>query len=291
MSAAYLYWLVRYVPDVARGERVNVAVIVGRDSGDWAVRVAPNLRRASRLGGDAGAIRPWLDRLQRSIDDYERPPLHLFTSPDDVRVTRAWLELVSHRFNNVLQISPATPVEAESAADGADFLFALLVATPEVANRSRTRTRIISDLAQLYERTANLEVGESLLSRPRAVIGRQRGRFDFAVIDDHVDQLSQVFAFDVQDVDSLEQQLQSWNFVVGCLRSDGAEVSAHGVTTRADAAVPIAVAFQEPPAGQSARHGEVFAAAREAWVSLGVRAIPSTELDQIPREARELIAA
>ena len=45
MNGAYLYWLVRDVPDVVRGEQVNVAVIVGQDGGDWAIRVAPDLRR------------------------------------------------------------------------------------------------------------------------------------------------------------------------------------------------------------------------------------------------------
>ncbi|GAA3773870.1 hypothetical protein GCM10022240_27170 [Microbacterium kribbense] len=289
MSTAYLYWLVRYVPDVARGEQVNVAVIVGRDDGDWAIRVAPDMRRASRLGGDASTLRPWLDRLQRSINDYERPPLELFASPDDVRVTRSWLELLSHRFNNALQISSASPVEADSAADGANFLFPLLVATPEPIRRSQTRTRIVSNLTELYERTAQLEIGESLLTRPRAAIGRQRGQFDFAVVDDQVDQLSQVFAFDVRDADVLERQLQSWNFVVSRLRNDGADITAQHTTAHANSDVAIAVAYQEPPAGHSEQHAEVFAAALEAWEGLDIHAIPSTQLEQIPRQARELV--
>lgn len=290
MSGDYLYWLVRYVPDVARGERVNVAVIVGRDTGDWAIRVAPNLRRASRLGGDASALRPWLERLERSIHAFEHPPLDLFAGSDDVRVSRSWLELLSHRFNNVLQVSSATPVEARSAREGAEFLYSVLVATPAPVARSRTRARLVHDLGELYERTASLEVGESLIRRPRALAGRQRGRFDFAVVDDAVDQLSHAFAFDVRDTDALQQELQSWNFVVSRLRQEGALISQGALRRQADASVRVSVAYQEPTR-PDAEHRDVFEAALEAWAALDIRAVPSTQLDQIAREARDLVAA
>jgi len=290
MSAAYLYWLVRYVPDVARGERVNVAVVVGRDGGDWAIRVAPDLRRASRLGGDATALRPWLERLERSIHDFEHPPLDLFAT-SDVRVSRSWLELLSHRFNNVLQVSGAAPVAAASAKEGVDFLFPVLVATPEPLHRSRTRARIVTDMAELFVRTGNFEVGNTLIRRPAARVGRQRGHFDFAVVDDGVDQLSQAFAFDVRNTDALEQELQSWNFIVSRLRQDGAAIGTGNRAHTADAEVPIAVAFQEPAGRTDARRDDVFAAALEAWNVLGVRAVPSSQLDLIAREARELVSA
>lgn len=290
MNAAYLYWLVRYVPDVARGERVNVAVIVGRDNGDWAIRVAPDLRRASRLGGDATALRPWLERLQSAIHDYEHPPLGLFAHSDDITVSRSWLELLSHRFNNVLQISAATPVEAASALDGADFLFPILVATPAPIRRSQTRQRIVRDLTELYERTANLEIGESLLRAPHVFTGRQRGRFDFAVVDDTVDQLSQAFAFDVRDSDVLERELQSWNFVATRLRHDGASISFGGRERQAERDVPIAVAYQEPTT-RDPRRLDVFDAALEAWTALEINAVPSTQLDSIARDALDLVTA
>ena len=290
MNGAYLYWLVRYVPDVVRGEQVNVAVIVGQDGGDWAIRVAPDLRRASRLGGDAGALRPWLDQLAQAIHDYDHPALELFAPTDEVRVSRAWLELLSHRFNNVLQVSTATPVIAHSATEGADFLFPLLVATPAPIARSRTRARLVHDLGQLYERTASLETGGSLLRAPRAHVGRQRGRFDFAVVDDSVDQLSHAFAFDVRDTDSLERELQSWNFIVSRLRNDGGVITQGGRSLDAAGDVAVAVAFQEPTRREP-RVADVFEAALEAWSGLGVSAVPSTELDVIARDALQLVGA
>ncbi|WP_341933446.1 DUF3037 domain-containing protein [Microbacterium sp. LWO14-1.2] len=291
MNEPYLYWLVRYVPDVARGERVNVAVIVGRDGGDWAIRSAPNLRRASRIGGDAQAIRPWLESLERSVRDYEHPPLALFASLEPQTVSRAWLSLLSHRFNNTLQLSSPAPVEAVSAEDAAGFLYSVLVATPDISPRSKTRTRLVQHLSDLYLRTSSLELGESLLRRPRALVGKQRGRFDFAVVDDHVDQLSHAFAFDVKDTDSLEQELQSWNFVVTRLRDSGAIVAAGQEERTAESDVPVSVVFQEPPRSADSRTWDVFDAALEAWRTLGVDAVPGSEMDRIAVEARDLFHA
>ncbi|MFV0320332.1 MAG: hypothetical protein ACK5IN_08245 [Microbacterium sp.] len=209
----------------------------------------------------------------------------------DVRVSRSWLELLSHRFNNVLQVSTAAPVDAGSAREAVNFLFPVLVATPPPVTRSRTRARIVNDMAELFVRTGNFEVGSTLIRRPSARIGRQRGRFDFAVVEDGVGQLSQAFAFDVRDTGALEQELQSWNFIVSCLRQDGAAIGVGSHPLLADADVPIAVAFQEPTGLPDSRRDDVFAAAREAWESLGVHAVPSSELDVIAREARELVSA
>ncbi|KJL49368.1 hypothetical protein RS84_00076 [Microbacterium hydrocarbonoxydans] len=289
MEEPYLYWLVRYVPDVARGEQVNVAVIVGRDGGDWAIRVVPNLRRASRLGGDASGLRPWLESIERSVHDYEHPPLALFARADAPTIGRAWLELLSHRFNNVLQVSAPAPVEAASAKDGVDFLYPALVASPTAAARSQTRTRMVQNLAELYVRTGSLELGSSLLRRPKARLGRQRGRFDFAVVDGRVDQLSQAFAFDVRDSETLEQELQSWNFIVSRLRTDGGVVLSGTSELPASEDVSVSAAYQEPRPGADARTVDVFEAALEAWQSLGVHAVPSTQLDRIAIEARELL--
>lgn len=290
MEPTYQYWLVRYVPDVARGERVNVAVVVGADGGDWAIQVAPDLRRASRLGGDASVLRPWLGRLEQIFEDYQRPPFDLFVSPEANEVSSSWLELLSHRYNNVLQVSDAAPVEAKSADEAADFLFRILVATPSPVRRSQTRQRLLRDLTALYEHTASLELGHSLLRSPRIRAGKQRGRFDFAVVDGRVDQLSQAFAFDVRDMDTLERELQSWNFVAGRVRQDGAAILLEAEPRLVSRDVQIAVAYQEPVTSE-ARRRDVFEAALEAWGSIGVRAVPSSQLDVIAREARDLVDA
>ena len=46
----YIYSVIRYVPDVFRGEFVNVGILVGREDEDWEVRQLSNLRRARAIG-------------------------------------------------------------------------------------------------------------------------------------------------------------------------------------------------------------------------------------------------
>lgn len=289
MNAPYQYWLVRYVPDVARGERVNVAVIAGRDGGDWAIRVVQDLKRASRLGGEAGALRPWLESLESTVSHYQNPPLSLFGGDRVERLSTAWVELLSHRFNNVLQISEAAPVLADSARAAADFLFPILVAAPKTTKRSRTRTRLVSNMNEFYLSTGEFETGRNLLRRPFATIGRQRGRFDFAVLSGDVGQLSQAFAFDVRDSDLLEQEIHSWNYIVSKLRNDGGVLTnGQSSAPSVPADVPISVVYQEPNSLDS-RHQDMFAAALEAWTDLEVRAVPSAELDQVAIEASRLV--
>ena len=280
MNAAYQYWLVRYVPDVARGERVNVAVIVGRDGGDWAIEVASNLRRASRLGGDASVLRPWIERLRKAIQDHQSPPLGMFASEDDAVVSRAWLNLLSHRYNNSLQVSEAAPVDAVTAADGAAFLFRTLVNAPVQMGRSNTRLGILKDLTALYEHSASLELGGSLLRSPKITAGKQRGRFDFAVVENGVGQLSQAFAFDVRDLDALEREIQSWNFVVSRVRASGAQIVVGEQLQQVEGNVPIAVAYQEPER-LDAHTIDIFDAALEAWKANEVLAVPSSQLEKI----------
>ncbi len=289
----YNYWLVRYVPDAARGEFVNVAIVVGRDGGDWALRRVHSLRRASRLGGNASSLDPWLSRLGRIIMDHQAPPL--FGELVDRPLSSGWMSHMSGRLNNAVQLSLPTPVEAKSAEEAVSFLFPHLVAETAFNPAVRTRTRIVSDLRDHYESDANIFLGQGLVQRPRARVGRHRGKFDFAVVSDEVSQLSQVWSFDVKDVAHLEQEIQSWSFLVERLRNDGGRLSAKVdgplIPESIDARVPISVVYQPPSGTISSERNDVFLAARDAWAILHVDAVPSGELNRVARDARDLIAA
>jgi hypothetical protein len=289
----YSYWLIRYVPDAARGEFVNVGIIAGRDGGDWALRRVRSLRRASRLGGNASALEPWLSRIERIIADHQAPPL--FGSLVERPLSGGWLSHLSGRLNNAVQISESAPVEADSAEEAASFLFPFLVAETSFLPAVRTRSRLVSDLRDHYESDANLTFGQGLVPRPRARVGRQRGRFDFAVVADRVSQLSQVWSFDMKDTDRLEQEIQSWSFLVERLRNDGGKLSVKGdyglLPETIDSEVPISVVYLEPSDPTPGERTEVYLAAREAWEHLRVDAVPSNQLNQVAKDARDLVGA
>jgi|GEM_PF-1479157 len=296
MNQRYFYWLVRYVPDAVRGERVNVGVVVGRDGADWAMRRVTNLHRASRLGGNASAIRPWLDRVERVIADYREPPLFADADVERLgsRVGVPWMEGLSSRLNNTVQVGEAVPFLARSAESGARLLYRTLVQEPPPVSRSHTRMSIVSDMNELFVRVANLEDGNNLLRRPVTQVGKQRGRFDFAVLGSRREQLSQAFAFDVRDMRVLEQELQSWNFIVSCIRNDGGKIArgGEGDGVSLDPSVAITAVYDRAPGvTATAERRDVFEAAREAWGALEVTMVPRAELDAVAREAVELVIA
>ena len=70
----YLYSVVRFVPDPARGEYVNVAAILGsEETGEWDVRQVENLRRAGYNAGFtplATAVRRYVAEFLDRADRY-----------------------------------------------------------------------------------------------------------------------------------------------------------------------------------------------------------------------------
>jgi len=282
----YSYWLLRYVPDTVRGEMVNVGVLVGRDGGDWALRRVRSFRRANRLGGDAASLAPWLQAVEREIEDYSHPPLEAFVDKRSHPFTEARVRRLRARLNNSLQISDPVVVEGKSASSSAAFLFDFLVSEAAITPRSMTRRNLVSALREQYDSVALSDVGRSLRTSPRAHVGRQRGRFDFAVLEDDVAQLSQVWSFDLTDMDKLEQDIHAWSFLVTKLRNDGGYLSEapQGPTVVIDSAVPISAVYQLPSSRRSAQQ-DVFLAAQEAWQALDVDLVPSAELDRVAHSA------
>lgn len=71
----FVYSIVRFVPDPARGEFVSVGAIVGsEESSEWQYRQVENPARARALDErqTLDAVWSFLDRVGRQIDDYER---------------------------------------------------------------------------------------------------------------------------------------------------------------------------------------------------------------------------
>jgi len=286
----YHYWLLRYVPDAVRGEAINVGVVVGRDNGDWAMKRVRSYRRANRLGGNAARMTPWLDWLQESISDISAPPLLDLPNHSTMPLTEAGMRRLALRLNNSVQIAAPRPVSAESAQEAATFLYDHLVVESVIHPRSSTRQRLLSGLRAQYQQVAQLDIGTSLRTQPLARIGKQSGRFDFAVVDDRVEQLSQVWSFDLQDIDRLEQDIQAWNYLVTRVRDEGASLSDGLLEESIAPDVPIATVFQVSEEHMTGRRLDVVGAAEEAWARLDVISVPSSRLDEVARQARILTA-
>jgi len=116
---------------------------------------------------------------------------------------------------------------------------------------------------------------------PRVTIGRQHGLFDLAATLGKTS-LTNVWAFNVASLDSLERDIQSWNFIVSRLREDGAEVNLRGGASRVIASdAPIQVVI-DPPRSKSGQRIDVYEAALEAWAKNDVRVGTLPEFHQEP---------
>src|SRR5713101_9697542 len=129
----YLYSVVRFVPDPARGEFVNVAAIVGNEeTGEWDVRQVENLRRARALDDrDAlPAVAAFLESAGRTIDEWIVADDTAATNPELVEPSREWLTYLASHQRNVVQLTQPTPVVAQNLEEAVGIVFDELIIDP-----------------------------------------------------------------------------------------------------------------------------------------------------------------
>lgn len=263
---AYRYWIIRFVPNVARGEFSNIGIVCGRERGDWAVEFdLRSARSHGNLRSDLRELGGWISWFRRSVDSSE--------------ISSAWVEHLRSRQANSIQISTATPVEVDSARDGVELLFPRLVErAPVRRNYGLSRRRLRSEVRETLASKSNLVVGRDLFVTPLARIGKQRGEFDFLRSAGAEKSLTNVWAFNVATLDVLEREIQSWNYLVDRLRRDGASLTLDARSTvKSQAALslpsdaPIDVIYDPPARRAELRRAEIFDAALEAWSLNGVK--------------------
>lgn len=283
----YDFWVIRYVPDPIRDERVNVGVIAGTGD-DWAVRRVHNARRAARLGGSATASETFFADVQRRIET-ELEPIALLGQPDQDPMSLTLVDDWRIRMNNLIQISDARPVLADSAAEAADMAFDLMVVDDHHEVKHRSRTQVLRRLKGAFAEDAVLV--EHLRSGAAARVGEQSTKIDLAVADQEVVQLSHAWAFDLMDLEQLETNIHAWNYMMGLLRADGGLLTPRRRDTswnlRIAADVPIRVVYREPKTldGETKLRNAI-----DGWRHLGVHALEEREAGRVVDEARELIA-
>ena len=289
----YQYWVLRYVPDTLRGEFVNVGVVVGDGSNDWAIRRVQSLGRASKLGGDAKRAAGWLSRIESRFPS-DSPNYRLFESagniyPSSDQPIGVWLESTRARLNNSVQISAPVPVAAASAREAVDRLFRVLVLDPEIKHHGTRRNQAVRDLGEAFWTDAvrrKREIQRDVKLRA----SRQGARFEYAIGDGRIEQLSRVVSFDRQAIEPLLQDIQAWSFAVGVLRDQGGQVlnpaRKNNAVSPVANDVPIRVLYV-PPTNDS--QTEALRVAEDAWGALDVKAFEVGQEHHIAHEARSLL--
>lgn len=128
----YVFSVVRYVPDPATGEFVNIGAIAGSDeTGDWSLRLAGNPKRARAFGPpeSLNAVFAFMTEVGNRIDDHalsldaDTPG----SGPADDEVSEEWLLELHRRHRYIVQLTPPAPVVADSAEEALSHIFARIV--------------------------------------------------------------------------------------------------------------------------------------------------------------------
>lgn len=288
MSNEYMSWILRYIPNTARGEFVNIGVLVGSDGSDWAIRHVSNFTRASRLGGDATFMRPLMQRLSDRVSEVNNSgpveSIYSFVADNSETISYWTVEELRVRFNNSLQISEPTPAYGTSAAEVANILYGHLVSETIRESVPRSRTRMKSNFrtavmnAWHHDAVIPLEVG------PVIEIGHLHQDFDFALLDGEVEQMTQVISINRKDRTLIRKDISAWNYAVTRLRQTGAILRSKELAVPRD--TPIIMIHDEP---KNTEQKEILQFAREGWSELGIESFSNKEIASAASRALTMV--
>jgi hypothetical protein len=284
----FVYSLIRFVPDPARGEFVNVGAVVGSDeSSEWEVRQVENPVRARALDDRSALDAVWafIDSVGNQIDEFEQGSASLFGP--SIELSEDWLERLYRDHQNIVQLSAPTPMVADSADEALERIFDLLVLDPAQRKyRFRKKHAALAALRAAYS-THAIQKGRDLRERVVLETPHHRERFDFAVTNGRALQLTHTWSFQVPDQDALSEQIKAWGWTVGDARSNGGQIAApDGSIFSVETDIDIEVVFVPPASGQEA---PALAEAQNVFASLDVTAVALDDADAVADRADRLL--
>jgi hypothetical protein len=277
----YHYSVLRFVPDSARGEFVNLGVIAGSDvAEDWSFRMLANPIRVKAID-DRGALPgafTFVDHLLESIEAVEG------VGADDVApMSLALLEQLHGEMQNIVQFTVPTPVVADSSEDALDMLCTdLLVDPAQRRYRFKKKTRAATAMREAY-RQAELST-ETVAERVEVISGPYREQFDFVVHNGHVVQMVQCWSFQLPNQVDLADRVKAWAWTVHELHQRGGRVLVgdHSQEIAAGSEPPIGAVYVAPE-GDQPRH--VFDEAMAAFDETRVTAVSDHDVGDLARNA------
>ena len=285
----YAYSLIRFVPDPARGEFVNVGAIVGSDeSSEWQVRQVQNPVRARAIDvhRTLDAVWTFMDRVGTTIDRFEAS-LHQSLFGPEVELNEEWLWRLHADHQNLVQVSAPTPMVAESADEALERVFDLMVLDPAVHKHSfEKKHRALGALRRAY-RDFEIRRRHELSERVILKTSHHAERFDFAVTNGGLIQLAQTWSFQVLDQEALAEQVKAWGWTIRDARDAGGQVSTtDGQEFDFEADVDVKVVYVP----SSPEHpAPAFVDAQHVFGELDITAVPYLRATDVAKHARELL--
>ncbi len=284
----YVYSVVRFVPDPARGEFVNVGAIVGsEESSEWQLRQIDNPRRARFIDEHRTLPAVWyfLDSVGRVIDEYEDAVNGLLDPPTEL--SEAWLKGLYVEHRNVVQLSPPIPMVATSADEALERVFEELIVDPARAKKGTPNKH--TALAAVRRSYRDNSVGKENL-RERVTLetsNSYREKVDFAVTNGHVVQLTHTWSFQVTDQVELSEHIKAWGWTIRDARENGGTlVTSDKAHLKVGKDVDVEVVYIQPEKEEQAL---AWGDAQNVFNALDARIVPIEEAQRVGQTAYRLL--
>ena len=226
----HVYSVVRYVPNVANGERVNLGLLAGsEDTGEWSLMTIDHgsRSRARQLGGEAlPEVFGYLEQLTADLERYTEAHAgaqQIFATLDE-EITERWLSDLASRQRGVVQFSSPLPVDAASADAAISLLWDDLIVEKERRKSVFQKKNTALGAVRKVFREAGLD--HNVWNRATLKAKEYSAPVDFAIYDGAVSFLTNCWSFQIPNKADLLDEIQSWAWVVRSLRDEGGHIVA-----------------------------------------------------------------
>ena len=214
----YFFSLLRFVPDTARGEFVNLGAIAGdSEVADWDLRLISNMKRARAIDseGHLPAAMSFLAELQEQLPVEDE---------DETGFGLEALSAMAASMNNVIQMTKPEPIVASDAAEALDLLWRDLLLDPE-GNASHRFKNTLSAIGATNRAYRDVQLPSEAIKRTvELTAGHFTDQFDFAVHNGQAIQLVKCFSFQRPNQAELVKDMKSWGWLMHELRDQGGTV-------------------------------------------------------------------
>ncbi len=266
----FSYSVIRFVPDVAQGEFVNVGVVVvGGEPCKAIVRLAPSPARARHLA-PAKIVKNFWDYIQDLRHDIERDSKGM----DQPKIAK-WVNDIGSSDLSMVQFSSPAPIvcdEIESAADMMAEQFLSSYLRPKRQKR-HTKQATARKVRQTYK-NIGLVTGRHLIEHLEVSGQAHTEPFDFAVKNGEIVQLTQAWNFGVVDQRTVMENVKAWAFTVADIKESGGVGRSGKKSIKVPKTVEVRAVYDEPT---NARSRETLEEAIHAFDK--VEAIPTSVQD------------
>lgn len=261
----YNYWLICYVPDTARPDRVSAGVVVsGTLPGEVAFRGVPKATALPAVGDSREQFYQVLLALEEDL-------LH-FAQPDELPLGAHhqvfnFMERQRRQNYGLIQFEePGLVVEAD-VATAADKLYNRLVHHPEMNEHSPRRvTQLRKAAISAYAEFDLLK--DKVVSNPALSVKNFRDKVDLAVVSDQVWEISSAFSFRNNADKPVQDRIRSWSYTMAKLRDSGGVVEPKkGNRIEVTPEVPIRAVIDKPK-GEKQR--DLYVRVVDEWEEIGI---------------------